>query len=98
MKEKNPFFRDIPLRRRLVIALGMFTILTAAVGLYTRIAIVETNGRLHEGVRPGQAMIQAVDTARLAQVHFEKQVREWKGLPLRGNDPSLFERHMRETC
>jgi methyl-accepting chemotaxis protein len=95
MREPNTFFQDISLRRRLVIAVGMFMILTVAIGLYGLIAIVETNGRLHESVRTGQAMIQAVDTARLAQVHFKKQVQEWKDILLRGNEPALFEKHMR---
>ncbi len=95
MKEPNTIFQEISIRRRVIITVAIFTVLTIVIGLFGLIAIVETNKRLHKSVLEGQMMIKATDTARLAQVHYKKQVQEWKNTLLRGNDRDLFDKYFK---
>jgi len=93
MKEPNTFFQDISVHRRVVITVGIFAVLIIVTGLYGLIAIVEMNKRLHETVLEGQKMVKAIDAARSAEVHFKKQVQEWKNILLRGQNKDLFDKH-----
>jgi methyl-accepting chemotaxis protein len=93
MREPNTIFQFLSVRRRIVITVALLVVLVAVVGLLGLIAIIDANARLHDSVTTGQTMNQAVDSARLAQVHFKKQVQEWKDILLRGNDAALFNKH-----
>jgi len=94
MKEQDGIFQYISPRRKILISIGMLTVLVIVIGLYSIVAIGESNRRLHKSVLEGQTMANAIDTARLAQVHFKKQVQEWKNILLRGRDKDLFEKYL----
>ena len=95
MKEPDGIFQSVSPRRKIIISIGMLTILVIVIGLYGLAAIVESNQRLHRSVLEGQTMAKAIDTARLAQVHLKQQVQEWKNILLRGQEKDLFDKHLK---
>lgn len=72
--------------------LGVVLIATALLGLF---GVYYTDKGHHAQMEALQRLTDGLDTVRQAQIHFKKQVQEWKNVLLRGNDPEQRDRYRR---
>ena len=86
-------FRNMRIRAKLGFLVGFMSLLLFGIGAYLLTGISATNTLLNANLDLAGTFTHAVGEADEAELHFKRQVQEWKDLLLRGNNPSDFEKY-----
>ncbi len=80
-------------RKNLIVLAGLLAIILIANGVIGLFALNYSNENHLADLRTLDDTSKAMEKARSAQVHFKKQVQEWKNILLRGSNPTDLVRH-----
>jgi methyl-accepting chemotaxis protein len=80
--------------RNLIVLGGAVAIILMLNGVISLFALHRSNEQHLSNIKTLRNMMHALEAARTAQVHFKKQVQEWKNILLRGKNSEDFDKYM----
>ena len=87
-------FNNMSVKRQFFVLSALVSIIVLCTGGFGLYNLYQANRGRASIQDLSKTLIQTVDTARNTQVHFKKQVQEWKDILLRGNDSEAFDKYL----
>lgn len=88
--------KNLKIKTSFYILLAIMIISMITIGTFCLSSLYSINKQIYTNINSEIIKTKSIDTARSVQVHFKKQVQEWKNLLIRGNDPNNFQKYLSE--